>query len=206
MKRITKLLLIVAASAVSDTGATKPPQGVLVFTRQLSSELQTKISSVNHASISFDLIPPSSMMDAEAQSTNAEGSHLTTQATQIDAVGIIPDLKGHPLLRVAFSIPRKVYTQGRAALNNTVLLVTIFLVVANGVILLFLNRAVLNPLRRVSVVMAQIAQTSNLSLRVPTNRRDEIGVLGRSFNQLLESTEASYRPATPPPPSALGQQ
>jgi len=185
--------LIVAASALSDTSATKPPQGVLVFTRRLSTQLQEKISALNHTTVAFDLLPSPSEDTVGTQDVSSQPSHIKTYTTQIDAIGVIPDLHGRPVLRIAFSIPRQVYTQGRAALNNTVLLVAAFLVVANGVILLFLNRAVLSPLRRVSLVMAQIAQTSNLSLRVPANRRDEIGVLGRSFNQLLDSTEVSYR-------------
>lgn len=185
--------LIVAASAVSDTSAVKPPQGVLIFTRRLSSEVQSKISSLNHTAIAFDLIPSSDSHNSESSDGDSSGLHINTDATQINAVGIITDLKQRPVLRVAFSIPREVYSQGRIAFNNTVLLITAFLVVANGVILLFLNRAVLNPLRRVSMVMAQIAHTNNLSLRVPANRHDEIGVLGRSFNQLLDSTEASYQ-------------
>lgn len=185
--------LIVAASTLSDTSATKPPQGVLVFTRRLSTELQSKISALNHTTVAFDLLAPSSPDIIGTPGENSERSHINTNATQIDAVGIITNLQGSPVLKVTFSIPRKVYAQGRAALNNTVLVIAAFLVVANGVILLFLNSAVLSPLRRVSLVMAQIAHTNNLSLRVPANRRDEIGVLGRSFNQLLDSTEASYR-------------
>lgn len=185
--------LIVAASALSDTNATKPPQGVLIFTRRLSTELQSKISSLNHTTVAFDLLPPTSGDNVGAEEVTSQRSHINTYTTQIDAVGVINDLQGRPVLRIAFSIPRQVYAQGRVALNNTVLLVAAFLVVANAVILLFLNRAVLSPLRRVSLVMAQIAHTNNLSLRVPANRRDEIGVLGRSFNQLLDSTEASYR-------------
>lgn len=183
--------LIVAASALSDTSATKPPQGVLVFTRHLSEELQSKIGAANHTALTFELLRQP--IAATEVTRNAPSADVRVKSDHIDAVGTIADLRGHPALRVAFSIPRKVYAQGRVALNNTVLLVAAFLVVANGVILLFLNRAVLSPLRRVSVVMAQIARTNNLSLRVPSNRRDEIGVLGRSFNQLLDSTEASYR-------------
>ncbi len=182
--------LIVAASTLSDTSATRAPQGALIFTRRLSPELEAKISALNHTSIAFSLRSPSS---SQARKQFEQTSSIATDNDLIRALGIIPDLRGNPLLQVEFSIPRKVYAQGRAALNNTVFLVAAFLVVANGVILLFLNSAVLNPLRRVSLVMAQIARTNNLSLRVPANRRDEIGVLGRSFNQLLDSTETSYR-------------
>lgn len=183
--------LIVAASTLSDTSATKPSQGVLVFTRHLSPELQSTISALNHTSIAFDLINQTSTEQPDLR--NEPHSRIATHAEQIHATAIIPDLRGRQLLKVEFSVPRKIYAQGRAALNNTAFLVAAFLVVANGVILLFLNSAVLNPLRRVSIVMAQIARTNNLSLRVPANRRDEIGVLGRSFNQLLDSTETSYR-------------
>lgn len=183
--------LIVAASALSDTSATKPPQGVLVFTRRLSEELQSKIEMANHTALSFELLRQPT--DTSELERNALSTDVRVKSNYIDAVGTIADLRGRPVLRITFSILRKVYAQGRVALNNTVLVIAAFLVVANGVILLFLNRSVLSPLRRVSVVMAQIARTNNLSLRVPSNRRDEIGVLGRSFNQLLDSTEASYR-------------
>jgi signal transduction histidine kinase/CheY-like chemotaxis protein len=185
--------LIVAASALSGTSAVEHPLGALIFTTRLSADVKSKVSSLNRTEVSFDLLPLLNANAPEPRDGNSSRTQISADATRISAVGIIADLKDRPLLRVALSIPREIYSQGRLALNNTVLLITAFLVVANGVILLFLNRAVLNPLRRVSMVMAQIAHTNNLSLRVLANRHDELGVLGRSFNQLLDSTEASYQ-------------
>ncbi|MEY4700723.1 MAG: hypothetical protein RL326_910, partial [Pseudomonadota bacterium] len=109
--------LIVAASALSDTSATKPPQGVLVFTRRLSTQLQEKISALNHTTVAFDLLPSPSEDTVGTQDVSSQPSHIKTYTTQIDAIGVIPDLHGRPVLRIAFSIPRQVYTQGRAALN-----------------------------------------------------------------------------------------
>jgi signal transduction histidine kinase len=61
-----------------------------------------------------------------------------------------------------------------------------FLVIgATGVLCWLFSAGVVSPIRGIAASIAQFGQ-GNLSIRVNTRRQDEIGQLGRSFNQMAE--------------------
>ena len=64
-----------------------------------------------------------------------------------------------------------------------------FLVIgATGVLCWLASILVVSPVRRIAGVISQFGQ-GNLAVRVQTGREDEIGQLGRSFNQMAERLE-----------------
>ncbi len=64
-----------------------------------------------------------------------------------------------------------------------------FLVIGATVVLCWLaSVGVVSPIRRIAASIALFGQ-GNLSVRVKTRRQDEIGQLGRSFNQMAERLE-----------------
>jgi signal transduction histidine kinase len=64
-----------------------------------------------------------------------------------------------------------------------------FLVIAaTGALCWLASAGVVSPIRRIAVSIAQFGQ-GDLSVRVNTRRQDEIGQLGRSFNQMAERLE-----------------
>ncbi len=65
-----------------------------------------------------------------------------------------------------------------------------FLVIGATVVLCWLaSVGVVSPIRRIAASIALFGQ-GNLSVRVKTRRQDEIGQLGRSFNQMAERLES----------------
>lgn len=64
-----------------------------------------------------------------------------------------------------------------------------FLVIgATGVLCWLASVGVISPIRRIAVTIARFGH-GDLTTRVQTSRRDEIGQLGRSFNQMAERLE-----------------
>lgn len=64
-----------------------------------------------------------------------------------------------------------------------------FLVIgATGALCWLASAGVVSPIRRIAASIAQFGQ-GDLSVRVSTRRQDEIGQLGRSFNQMAERLE-----------------
>jgi len=62
------------------------------------------------------------------------------------------------------------------------------LIGATGVLCWLASSGVVSPIRRIAASIALFGQ-GNLSVRVRTGRQDEIGQLGRSFNQMAERLE-----------------
>lgn len=73
---------------------------------------------------------------------------------------------------------------------------TLLIVAAGGVLLalglgLFIARAALHPLEEVTDEIETIAETSDMTIRVPEGGADELGRLRRVFNRLLSSVQSS---------------
>jgi signal transduction histidine kinase/DNA-binding response OmpR family regulator len=178
------------AVATGSPDNTTAPQMALVLTRNFSLGAQWKLAKQLRMNPHFKTLDakPSAITDTIEQSDS-----LKTTETHITAAHVLSDLTGTPLMRVSVDIPRQVYAQGVAAMNHIVLLVAISLVLANAILLLFLNSSVITPLRGLCQLIMQVAKTGDFSLRVPLTRSDEIGSLGRSLTTLLEGTERSYK-------------
>ena len=181
----------VAVSTVTDSKMQEAPQGFVVFTRELSETLQNQIAKQTLLPLTF--YPPR----PERSFASSGGSVATTAISEspesITGFGAVRDLSGAHIATVEFSQTRDILAQGIATRNSLVLVIAVFLFVANGVVLLFVDRTVLKPLSRFSRRIGTISKTNDLSLKLPVDRRDEIGRLSCAFNGLIESLRLSYQ-------------
>jgi|694.fasta_scaffold09610_7 signal transduction histidine kinase/CheY-like chemotaxis protein len=181
----------VAVSTVTDSKMQEAPQGFIVFTRELSDTLQTQIAKQTLLPLAFYAPRP------ERPFLTSGGSAATTAISEspdvITGFGAIRDLSGTHITTVEFSQTRDILAQGIATRNSLVLVIAVFLFIANGVVLLFVDRTVLKPLSRFSRRIGTISKTNDLSLKLPVDRSDEIGELSAAFNGLIESLRLSYQ-------------
>jgi signal transduction histidine kinase/CheY-like chemotaxis protein len=166
------------------------PQVALVLTREFSAATQLRLSEQLHMTPRFELLNKDSEVTSR---TGTQSNALATTRSHITAARLLSDIAGAPLMRISVDMPRQVYAQGVAAMNHIILLVGIALVLANAILLLFLNRSVITPLRGLCQLIIEVAKTGDFSLRASVNRSDEIGILGRALTTLLEGTEHSYK-------------
>jgi nitrate/nitrite-specific signal transduction histidine kinase len=66
-----------------------------------------------------------------------------------------------------------------------------FLLLAGAALLLFLGRSIVNPIESFTRTIRRI-NPGNLSVRVDIKSKDEIGLLGESFNRMARQLEESY--------------
>lgn len=80
--------------------------------------------------------------------------------------------------------------QVRSLTRALAAIISVLLVVTAAALLWYLRRTVVKPLRSFTDTV-QAMNSTNLSLRVPEDRVDEIGVLASSFNSMADNLEAS---------------
>jgi signal transduction histidine kinase/CheY-like chemotaxis protein len=177
--------LFVAVSAVTDNQRRNPSNGFLIFTRAFSSTLQAQVAKRTKLPLQFLPMTPSLSAPSSPHTT------VLTTETEISAEHMIRDLGDTPILRVRFTTPREIYRQGQNSRDVMVILMALFLVVANATLLLFLNKAVIGRLERCATRIKAITKTQDFSTRIPAEGRDEISTLTETFNSLLETTERS---------------
>jgi diguanylate cyclase (GGDEF)-like protein len=90
---------------------------------------------------------------------------------------------GETLFGVQYLFPRETTRKGIDSIRYAV-----FLVVGSGVILnLMMQAVVLKPLRRLTDHAAKLQQEGDYSLRLGLERKDEIGVLAKSLDSLVQT-------------------
>jgi two-component system sensor histidine kinase/response regulator len=172
--------LFVAIAAVTDNERKNPSNGFLIFTRAFSESLKTQIAKRTKLPLSFPQSLPESVHSTLS---------ITTSNHEITARATIADIENHGVMDIAFSSPREIYQQGKTSRNVMVALMAAFLVIANGILLFFLNKVVLGRLEKFAIRIKAITATRDYSVRAPADGHDEITDLTRTFNALIETTE-----------------
>jgi sensor domain CHASE-containing protein len=101
------------------------------------------------------------------------------------------DIYDRPVLTLRVDIPRDITQRGHLAVHYA----GVFLATAAAVVLillvLILNRVILNPLARVTRHAVAIGEGKDLTTRLDFEAKDEIGVLAREFDRMVASVAES---------------
>ena len=183
--------VFVSVSTITDNYLSKKQSGFLIFTKTFSDNLQEQIRRQSQLPVKFKL----DML--ESSSRNQDGAAIKLMGAQTETgsmavVGGLPGLDGRQILSVEFSQSRETFDRAIKARSSLLWMMAVLLLVANGVVLLFLDRVVLMPLSRLTKRMESISQTSDLSLLIDHKSNDEIGRLAKVFNGLLKTLDSSY--------------
>ena len=181
--------LFISISPITDNQGQKPHNGFLVFTRAFSPALQAQIKKRTQLDLTFQLTLKAGAHDDGNAAIAPYSASVSTFADEIVGEGIVRDINLTPILSISHRAPRTIYQQGIASRDYVVFLMGICLFIANGILVVFLNRIVIGRLERFAAKIKTITSTTDFSLRIYQDGNDEIGSLTRTFNGLLTTTE-----------------
>jgi signal transduction histidine kinase/CheY-like chemotaxis protein/HPt (histidine-containing phosphotransfer) domain-containing protein len=181
--------LFVAISPITDNQGKEAPNGFLVFTRAFSATLEDQIRQRTQLKLSFNRVANETTRITGSANEQPYTSTVHTDDRDIEAVGTVRDSVGQPIVTITHRAPRSIYQQGKASRDYMVSLIAICLVLANIVLIGFLNKTVIGRLERFASRIGMIASTKDFSLRVREEEGDEIGSLITTFNGLIKTTE-----------------
>ncbi|HEX4243069.1 MAG TPA: response regulator [Steroidobacteraceae bacterium] len=173
--RTNRGVMLLAGSPILDGNEGGPPHGMAILGRLLSTEEVAQIG-------------------AQAQSTVAmerdgafEGGDRTVQTPQLTQVHrSFDDIYGKPAITLRVDVPRRITARGRSAVTYASAYLIGTAIVVLGVLVVVLNRLVLTPLARVTRHAVGIGEGGELAARLDFQGHDEIGVLAREFDQMVE--------------------
>jgi len=167
-------ILLVSAAPVLDGFGHGPPRGMVIMGRLVSPREIEEIGAQAQAQVS--MLPPSNSVNS---------SRLVEAGNFIHVYHSFADLYGRPILTLRVDVPREITRRGYAAVYYAFAYLMIAAVIIVGLLVTLLNRAVLNPLGRVTRHAVAIGEGADLRTRLDFKGKDEISVLAREFDDMV---------------------
>lgn len=173
--RTSRGVLLLAAAPVLDGNGQGPSRGMVVLGRLLSAAVLRDLATQAQAQV---IMTPTSEPAPGEQLI--EGNNTTRVDRTFD------DIHGRPIMTLSVDVPRAITARGEAAVRYA----GAYLLGAAALLLILLlaalNRMILTPLAVVTRHAVAVGQDKDLTNRLAFQRRDEMGVLAREFDRMVE--------------------
>lgn len=173
--RTDKGVMLVASSPILDGVGRGPARGAVVLGKLLTDVEVSRLGAQAQANVSMSTPLPGGEHQRIAQ---------TNDTTTISET--LLDVSGRPAFSLSVHLPRDIMSSGRSAVRyaSSYLIGAAILVVIG--LAVTLNRVVLNPLAHMTRHAVKVGGHEDLTTRLNFERNDEIGVLAREFDRMVE--------------------
>lgn len=209
-----KKLVLVTSMQMTGTGKDLPPVTIVVFTTSTNLDymLTTPTNTYNTANAYFLTsnngilaISPVSGAMAESEVSESEKARIRSYAeksdtgkefsyqsyTRVDVISYIKPLTAKNAYYV-IEVPQNLETSPLQSYRDYVLTILGIALVFAGLIAALFGRSISQPLVQLSG-KARLFAGGDFSQRITINRRDEIGMLGFSFNYMVDQLSEFYQ-------------
>jgi diguanylate cyclase len=170
-------VLLLAGAPVLDGFGRGPSRGMVIMGRLISPEHVAELGALAQADLS--ILP---FRQSDGQSRN----RLVETDRSIQVYRLVDDIYGHPVLVLRVNVPREITQRGYAAVDYAFAYLLVAAVMIVVLLLIVLNRTVLGPLARVTHHAVAIGEGADLTTRLDFDGHDEIAVLAREFDRMVE--------------------
>jgi sensor domain CHASE-containing protein len=172
--------LLLAAGPILDGDARGPSRGMIILGRMLRAAEIRNIAAQAQASLSLLPAPAIARPDRLTQ---------TSSITHVDRDFV--DIFGRPILTLRVDVPREITARGRTAVAYASACLLAAAVIILILLVVVLSRVILNPLAAVTRHAVAVGEEKDLTTRLDLERQDEIGVLAREFDRMVERVARS---------------
>ncbi len=189
--------MLVATQALARPRDGERAAGVLLMARSLDEALLSQLNTRAHTAFRLLRADPAVLdpLESEALAALLAGREifLRVDFRLVHGFKLVRDVAGRPSLLLHASFPEQVTAKGKDASNmgvaSSILAASIILIV----LLWMLDARLVAPLSRLTRHVRRVRQHRDVSARLNSTRQDEIGVLAREFDGMLEEIEKLHR-------------
>jgi signal transduction histidine kinase/CheY-like chemotaxis protein len=174
-------VLMIAAAPILDGNERGPVRGMVLLGRFLSNAEVAQIGAQAQAALSI------------SSDVTAGADRLIETSSVTHVLRSANDIYGHPIVTLQVDVPRRISERGHSAVIYAAVYMTAAAVIVLVLLLVLLNRLVLNPLARMTRHALTIGEGKDLSARLDFRGRDEIGILARELDRMVERVDESRR-------------
>ncbi len=180
--RTNKGIMMIAAAPVLDGSGGGQPLGMVLMGRLLTLAQVQMIGAQAQADLAMSRDPL------------VEGDELITEGAAATQVAKnFRDIYNRPLMSFRVAVPRRITERGQGAVTYASLYLIAAAVTVLVLLVVALNRIVLKPLARVTRHAVAIGEGADLGAQLNIPGRDEIAMLAREFDRMVERVADSRR-------------
>lgn len=181
---------LISARPVSTSQWQGPIMGRFVVARVLN---ERRIASLQRrTAVNLDLVPVDNAGDIVSDLLSGDVPIATRRTRSSHSeLQVLPDVSGAPLMIREIVTPRSVSALGDTTLRSTLIWLALLALLVIGVVWIALRAFVVDPLTSLTSHVRKIQDSGDLGDRLAMHRHDEIGVLARGFDELLDELEAA---------------
>ena len=182
---------MIVAAPILDGAGNGPQHGSVLLTRIITPAVAARLAEQAQVQLQV-LTPPLPDMPGASQGTSLEPRIVQLERTN-QVYRNLQDIYGRPAVLLRIDVPRAVSAQGRHAIRFALLSLFIAGVIVLVVMVIVLRRMVLRPVSRLTQHAVAIGEGDDLTKRMNVRRQDEIGVLAREFDRMVDKLADARR-------------
>ncbi len=172
--------LMLAGGPILDGDGHGPSRGMMILGRLLEEPEVKDIAAQAQSTLAVLPAPATRRPDELTQ---------TPSLTYVDRDFV--DIFGHPILTLRVDVPREITAQGKKAVAYASASLVAAAVIIVMLLVVVISRVILTPLAVVTRHAVVVGQDKDLTTRLDLKRHDEIGVLAREFDRMVERVAES---------------
>lgn len=180
--------MLIVSLPITHTDRRGPIAGSLIIGRLLDDSMLSELKRRTEVDFSwYETTDESSQQQSEATDLRYAGPEAISNEVTKDRIRTFflrRDLNDKPILLLVASTPREISALGQHTLNGALLLLAAATVIVSFVIWLLLRNMIIKPLELISTHISSIHESGDLTRRLNMSRSDEIGAVGRNFDEM----------------------
>ena len=181
---------MVTVAPVLDGAGNGPHHGAVLLVRVITDEVAAGLAEQSQVQLAVATLPPGAATPAGAQVT---GTRIVRHPKTNEVSRQLVDIHGDPAVLLSIDVPRSVTARGQDAVRFALLSLLSAGVVVLVVLLAAMRVMVLGPVSRMTRHAVAIAEGGDLSQRINFRRGDELGVLAREFDRMVDQVADTRR-------------
>lgn len=183
--------MLISLRPILNSNNEGPARGTFIMGRFLSDEMVKML--IEQTQVAFKVFPIQA--DSLPEATRDIPNRLTAESPflieekgddHLMLYATFPDIKGDPALLIRAKIPRKIAARGSVTMHYALISISAIGLSVLIVMVLLMQWIVLRPVTQLKKHVLSISKSGDLSARLYTHRRDEIGTLAREFDRMME--------------------
>jgi sensor domain CHASE-containing protein/HAMP domain-containing protein len=176
--RTNRGLMMIAAAPVLDGSGGGAHLGMVIMGQLMTPAHVRALAARAQADLAIELA---------ARPIDGDGVSETGSTTRIERQ--LSDVYGRPLAVLAVVVPRRITARGHTAVTYASAYLIGAAVIVLILLVVILNRVVLEPLARVTRHAVSISEGTDLTARLNLDSGDEIGLLAAEFDRMMARVE-----------------